>query len=499
MKLARFSVFLLLIVAWYGSGCANIVPPTGGKKDVKAPKLLSVIPGDSLLNTRVTKLELRFDEFLDPSAPASEITVSPLLPFPVTTTVSGRKITIKIPDSLLFDNTTYRISFGHAIKDLHEGNVFQNYHYVFSTGGYFDSLQLAGTVTDAITGVPDTGALVMLYSAAKTDSIVVKEKPLYVAKVSREGKFAFDGLPGNRFRIYALRDQNNNMIYDGGKEAIAFTGQLVMPVDSVTVSVALSLFVEESNDTLPEEQNERSLGKRSSKADDKADFNYSVGVDTTNVNNRTFDVNRPLIINFTKPADSINAQRIFLSVDSVGAQVEVPFVIWKDTQKINNFYMLKPVWKEDAVYTLRLLKGFAKDSTGAEAMPSKHIFRTKNDDDYAKLHVHMPAKYAGDSFLLLVTIESDTVHYKPVTDTLVHLSKLRLGNYNLKVIKDANKNGKWDTGDLFSKRQPEVVIPNPTAIQLKAGWDNTVDFEKKEDKKPAVGSSPLKRDRAPSK
>ena len=108
------------------------------------PRLLSVSPADSLLNTKVTEIELKFDEFIVVTNPSSEVTISPILPFPLTIEGIRRTVTVSIPDTLLLDNTTYRISFGKAIQDLNENNPFTGYSYIFSTGAYFDTLSLSG-------------------------------------------------------------------------------------------------------------------------------------------------------------------------------------------------------------------------------------------------------------------------------------------------------------------------------------------------------------------
>jgi hypothetical protein len=172
MKILRTRVFLYLLILFVGSGCANIIPPSGGKKDIAAPKLLAVTPPDSQLNVRTSKIELRFDEYVQVAEVAANVQVAPLFKFPVNITAIGRRILVDFPDSLLQDNTTYRISFGNAIKDLHEGNPFSGYTYTFSTGGYFDSLRLDGTIVNAATGLPDTGVAVILYDATASDSVI---------------------------------------------------------------------------------------------------------------------------------------------------------------------------------------------------------------------------------------------------------------------------------------------------------------------------------------
>ncbi|MCC6186398.1 MAG: Ig-like domain-containing protein, partial [Chitinophagaceae bacterium] len=110
-KIIYSRIYVLLAILLLAS-CANIVPPSGGKVDKKAPKLLSIKPSDSLLNTRVTKIEMRFDEFVTINDAAKEVKVSPILAQNPTLSVSGKTVTLKIADSLLAANTTYSISLG---------------------------------------------------------------------------------------------------------------------------------------------------------------------------------------------------------------------------------------------------------------------------------------------------------------------------------------------------------------------------------------------------
>lgn len=187
---------------------------------------------------------------------------------------------------------------------------------------------------------------------------------------------------------------------------------------------------------------------------------------------------------------------MFLTIDSVGTDVEVPFIVSRDTLNKSILYV-KTFWKEDANYTFRLLKAFAKDSNNNEALPSKYTFRTRSDEDYGVIDIRLPLKYKDRKYLLMVTNDKDTVHYKPVSDTMVVLRKMPPATYNMRIVVDKNSNGKWDTGDLFEKLQPEQVIPYTNTIPLKAGWDSTIDFEPKP--KPRMEASPEKRDKPPVK
>lgn len=488
----RFICAILFLAVF--SSCANIVPPEGGAKDVAAPKLLSIAPQDSLLNTRVTHIDMRFDEFITVSDVGKEIKISPLLPFPLDATVNGRKVTVKIPDSLLKGNTTYRLHFGNAIKDLNEGNVFKDFSYMFSTGSYFDSLKLHGKVYDAATGKPAPDMYVILYDAdSTTDSVVVKDKPMYVGRSDASGLFTIPGLPSKAFRIYALKDDDDNLVYGGDNEMIAFVDSIFYPKDSTAFSdrIELRMFKEvlppdsiDKADSVQKGGGRLRGGAKRRSEKIEGELRYSVSVDTTDTEKRVHDINKPVKITFTNAVDTYSKSRMFLSYDSTGIDVETDFTLERDT--VPEALLFNTDWKENTLYTVRILKDFVTDTSKTMSMPSKYIFRTKSADDYGILKINVAGKYKGKKYLLQVLGEKDTIHRKPLIDTAVTLNRLLPGKYTMAIIVDENGNGKWDTGDLLAKLQPEMVIPYTEEIELKAGWENVIDFKEPVSEDPSL-------------
>jgi len=475
---------ILLLLSLLLAGCANITAPTGGKKDKIPPKIVTIDPADSLLNTKVKRIEIHFDEYITVSDVSKEVQMSPILSIQPVVLGKNKTVIVKIVDSLLEANTTYRLSFGNAIKDLHEGNVFAHYTYTFSTGAYFDSLQLKGNVIRAATGLPDSGGTyVELYYASESDSAVVRHKPKYVTKTDASGAFLFKGLPKRSFRIYALKDANDNLIYDGpaGGELVGFTENAVLPGDAVQAPISLKLFAEIPDTAAKKSMDSTANAKKlvnKPKDKNKNSLTYTVNVDTSNVEKRSFDIANanPVKVVFNNPA-VINKDKITLTYDSAAITISPPVTMVMDS--LHNTLRITTAWTENMVYKLRLVKGFAKDTAGADVMPSRYLFRTKEDDDYGIITVHLPAKYFGPGYLLRILADGDSIYQKPVTDTIVTLTRLKPGKYTFRVIVDKNRNGKWDTGDLFAKKQPEEVITYPEQMNLKAGWENTIDFEQK--------------------
>ncbi len=499
----RIYTNLLLIVSCIAAGCANISTPSGGKRDITPPKLLFSEPTDSLLNTRVTKLVLRFDEYVTLGDVQKEVTISPILSVPPTVTSLNKHVTVKIADSLLEANTTYRISFGSAIRDMHEGNAMLGYTYLFSTGAYFDSLKLQGTIKDAATGKPDTSSIVVLYNATENDSAVVKKKPRYVSKPDAYGTFRFTGLPGRSFKIYAIRDENGNQTYDGGNEMIAFFDHTISTTDTNAPAITLRLFSEKP-DTGQVKSESSATTKKSLRSKEKppvtalTDTNlvYIVNIDTGNINSRTFGVTDSFKFSFNRNI-IVNKDSISLSYDSAGKTTDAPLEVKTDISK-PTLVIAKATIKDNTVYTLKINKGFAKDTAGKSNNASVFKFRTMNSDDYGKITLNLPAKYVDKQnakdvneadYLLLIKADNDTLSVRKIVDETVILSRMRPATYSFCIIVDKNKNGKWDTGDLFERKQPEMVVPADENIVLKAKWEHSIDFEhpvKQKDKKPRI-------------
>lgn len=489
---ARLNFFLLILIT--AGGCANIVPPSGGEKDVRPPRLLKVSPADSGLNVRNARIRFDFDEYISLADPGTQVIISPLLAINPTVTALGKHITVQFPDSLLLANTTYRITLGTAVRDLNENNIYTGRGYIFSTGGYFDSLSISGTVTDAMTGLPDTAATILLYNQSDGDSAVVKRRPLYATHVNAAGGFLLQGLPSRRFAIYALRDKNANLIFDDRAEWIGFHNTPVYPGNDSNRNIVLRTFPLRSIDTAKVES-ARPAPSRSTVPIPVNGVGYTIDVDTTDTKKRSQDITKPLSIDFALKPSAFDKDKIFLTWDSSGITTEAAIRITSDT--LRPALRLSTGWAENALYTLRLQKGFAKDTAGKDYLPGRYTFRTKWADDYARLGIHLPSRYFGAGYVLQVSNGQDTIYKQPVLDSNVALIRIPPGNYKMLIIVDENKNGIWDTGDLFGKKQPERVVPFGRSILLKPGWENQQDFEPAAEvpasKSPKKTTSPLNR------
>ena len=134
----KVTIFFL-VFALFLTGCAQFVPPTGGKKDTNAPNLVKSFPENKALNSQTNYLELEFDEAIDVSNLKQELSVSPELEGGYEVKNKLTSVQLKL-NKKLRDSTTYTFNFKNGIKDLNEKNPAKNLRLVFSTGNKIDSL-----------------------------------------------------------------------------------------------------------------------------------------------------------------------------------------------------------------------------------------------------------------------------------------------------------------------------------------------------------------------
>lgn len=229
-------IFFWSLAAWLAAGCAKVMPLSGGDEDSTPPAYRSSDPDTFALNFKGKSVTIRFDEFINLKDPTREILISPPVYPEPEYIAGGQSVKIKFKDSLQ-PNITYVIQFGKAIEDITESNVSTGFSFVFSTGSFLDSGEVKGNIVDAFTGAASPGLKVMLYKPGVTDSFPYKEKPFYLAYTNEQGYFRFGNLRQGDYRIFALKEDNNNYLYDRPGEAIAFLAQTVSAADSNAVSL----------------------------------------------------------------------------------------------------------------------------------------------------------------------------------------------------------------------------------------------------------------------
>ena len=222
----------VLFVLWsmmFSHSCANTTtPPSGGKKDTIPPLITDINPLPGSVNVPVhnAKITITFNEYVTVKDPKG-IFLSPPLEKAPKYKIHGKSVVVYF-ESDLQDNTTYTLDLTGAIADNNEGNMFPGYTLMFSTGNVIDSMAMTGVVRDCNTLQPMKGVTVMLYKDL-SDSAVFKHRPDAAVKTDDWGFFALRNIADTSYRLYAVKDESSNNIYDPDNDLIAFCDSMVRP------------------------------------------------------------------------------------------------------------------------------------------------------------------------------------------------------------------------------------------------------------------------------
>jgi len=520
------SLFLL-------SSCAIKVAPTGGEKDVTPPKVLKSVPENYSTSFNQKEIVISFDEYVQLKETDKQIIISPIIKPAPEISVKNKNIEIKFSESLQ-KNTTYTINFGNAITDVHEGNTYEGYQFVFSTGASLDSSSIKGKVHFANNLKTEKGILVMLYTNS-TDSVPYKTIPDYFAKTDDAGNFSIKNIRNASYKIFALKESDGNYLFNSSDELIAFNDGLSNANDTNTAE--LSLFKEEdskffiktkgfaekgkfvlvfnkplgnielknlSAENIPVEQKEFSIQKDS----------LILWMKDTMVNNLNFTLwnNEQLIdtVVFTekkttnKPTGrdsdvgfklraSINTEGLIKTNDTLVITFSAPLVLSKSNpEKIQltkdsiTSIPFTTEWIDSSNRKLKIIFKPIEQEVYKLFIPPKNftsIFGLSNDSlvfnittlESTKLGsvlVKLSGINEGNYLLQLVNDKDETIYQRKITGAGKYLFELIDPlKYKLRLVYDSNSNGKWDTGNYLKKIQPEKIIYFTSEINIRANWD----------------------------
>ena len=521
-------IFILLTLTLIG--CAKRGYITGGLKDTIAPVLKASFPKNLSVNFKGKEINLTFDEYVKLKNLNKQLIVSPPMKYnpEVSPMTPSKIINIKIKDTLQ-ENTTYSFNFGQSIEDNNEGNPYNQFKYIFSTGSYIDSLKVGGTIKDALNKKEDSFVSVMLYEVNSkfTDSIVYKSVPRYITNTLDSLKtFKIENVKAGKYLLVAMKDANSNNKFNPKDDKIGFRKQLVtLPTDSV---FELKLFKEvlpfKTVKPFPTTGNKLLLGYEGNPKNMKVVLKKGNEIIPTIVTQMPF---KDSVQVWYKP---IKADSLSLAVSNGNYNKWYTFKKTEQKKDTLNFspktslslskldlftiYSSRPLVKFDETkikvtdkdsvnvkfstsyddysqelkfdipkeplqtYKFHLLPGALTDYLNQKNDTLSYKVTTKNASDYGNLRVNLSNVKQFPVLVQLTNEKGDVIaseYSKKATS--IDFMFLEPSKYTLRVIYDANGNKEWDSGNFLERRQPEEVIYFPKEIDVRSNWDVDQPFD----------------------
>ncbi|MDE6380863.1 MAG: Ig-like domain-containing protein [Muribaculaceae bacterium] len=208
-------------------GCASIGNPSGGPRDEDPPRFVRANPAPGSVNVDPSNINIDFNELVNVKDAFQKVVLSPPTKNTPRVSTRGRRVVVNITDTLL-PNTTYTIDFGDAIEDNNEANKLSGFAYTFSTGPVLDSLRISGMVLGAEDMEPQQGVFVGAY-ISKEDSAFIRIPFERLARTDEYGRFIIRGLQDTTYRLFALKDLDNDKHYANPEEDIAWFEDIIRP------------------------------------------------------------------------------------------------------------------------------------------------------------------------------------------------------------------------------------------------------------------------------
>jgi len=521
-----FRIFLFLSIVVLTISCARRGRPEGGPKDEDKPIMVKTEPAFKSINFDADEIKIFFDEYIKLDKLSSQLIVSPPLKYPPIITPQGtpsKKITIKIKDTLL-ENTTYTFNFGQSVIDNTEGNVLENFKYIFSTGDYIDSLEVGGTIKDAFELKMIENPTLMLYNVTENfnDSIVYNKKPMYVGSTIDSVHWNISNIKAGKYLLVALNDQSKNYKFNQKEDKIGFhSTYITVPTDS---SYDISLFREILPLRIPSKPKEISKGHlifgyegvgknlevkpiSNTKEEFKSLSTFDIQKDTLHYWYKNYDKDSIVMsIHSDMPFDTATIKLKSKEIDSMVVTPSVNGVLHlKDTFKLRSN---TPIIKIDTTkiyfinkdsvrvkyqyaisknrdnvalifeknmldnYNAQLYPGAITDFYGIENDTLKVKFSTKKTSNYSSIFLTLNNIKSYPIIVDLINEKGELVEQKYALNNQEYkFINLQPSRYMVRIIYDTNKNKKWDTGNYLLKHQPEEVYYFLGIIDAKANWE----------------------------
>ncbi len=258
----RIYWYTLALVALALVACATVVAPSGGPEDKLPPRVAGVYPAPNSTNLpEELYVKVKFDEWINATIPRSAVTISPPLEKKLRMEVDGDELEIT-SRAMLDSNTTYTLTIGSALKDLHGNAIATPFQISFSTGPSIDSLNIVGRVmvTPEMFKAKQYPSIALYpigsdrehrnYLKKFRDSTLVgpdtfprftKEIPEFVTQADSNGYFRLIGLHAGSYAAIAFLDKNGNRRLEISDEDVGVLGKIQLDslfTDSVWLPLA---------------------------------------------------------------------------------------------------------------------------------------------------------------------------------------------------------------------------------------------------------------------
>lgn len=186
----------------------------------------------------------------------------------------------------------------------------------------------------------------------------------------------------------------------------------------------------------------------------------------------SIDVNSILNFTFDEPLERLDTMGIHLSKKVDTLWVPVEYVLRPD-RNIRR-YNLYAEWRPGETYLVEADSATFKGLYGGVSNKFTQELKFPPLEEYAVLYLDIPGT-GNNAYVQLMNKSDVIVQTQRTENNKCAFYFIRPGVYYLRLFIDENSNGKWDTGEYASRKQPEKVYYYNRPLELRALFEYTQD------------------------
>lgn len=183
----------------------------------------------------------------------------------------------------------------------------------------------------------------------------------------------------------------------------------------------------------------------------------------------TFEIYNPIILNFEAPLSDIDISKIKLSQKIDTTFKTIPFK-WRQIDSTKMSFAIDYKWVAENSYELNIDSAAFKSIYNKISNKFSGQFKIRSLDEYSSVKMFL-AEFNPKAVLQVLDSKDVVLASKPASEKGTVIQYLKPGDYYVRMFLDNNGNGKWDSGDLASRLQPEEVFYYPKKLTIMANWE----------------------------
>ena len=211
---------------------------------------------------------------------------------------------------------------------------------------------------------------------------------------------------------------------------------------------------------------------------------------TVNAKN-DFDPYNNISITAPEPLREFDFDKVYLYQIKDTIETKIDAIIIQDSILSRKFYM-KHEWKFEEKYRLLIDSAAAQNFSGAPSLKIDQTFTIQKKDFYGTITLDLKNVPGNSIVQLLKNSNNEEVvkQYLIDKDGIVIIPFIHPEKYKIRLVVDRNNNGKWDTGNLNKRIQPERIIYFDKVLKIRSNFDNREDWVLPDDFQPKKAVDP---------